>query len=113
MIGDDGPEGIVLGSEAPAGMAYTEFQSYLKGSPSWAFAERVQQNEEGRCQNRFDRPDSVLTPADFVSFKANWGAKAPEPGRHGRRDQPAARKALCLWTITLPNGRSCGGSCPP
>ena len=30
IIGDDGPEGIVMGSETPAGMAYSEFQQYLK-----------------------------------------------------------------------------------
>ena len=30
IIGDDGTEGIVMGNETPTGMAYTEFQSYLK-----------------------------------------------------------------------------------
>ncbi|MEG0091384.1 MAG: HAD family hydrolase, partial [Oscillospiraceae bacterium] len=30
IIGDDGVEGITIGNEAPAGMSYTEFQSYLK-----------------------------------------------------------------------------------
>ena len=30
IIGDDGVEGIAIGNEQPAGMSYTEFQSYLK-----------------------------------------------------------------------------------
>ncbi len=30
IIGDDGPEGITMGMETPAGMAYAEFQQYLK-----------------------------------------------------------------------------------
>ena len=30
VIGDDGPEGIVLGNETPAGMAYTAFQQLFE-----------------------------------------------------------------------------------
>ena len=76
VIGDDGPEGIVLGSESPAGMAYTEFQSYLKELSKLGVLLNVcSKNEEAVAKTGFDRPDSVLAPADFVSFKANWEPK--------------------------------------
>lgn len=76
IIGDDGPEGIVLGSESPAGMAYSEFQSYLKALSELGVLLNVcSKNEPANAEAGFARPDSVLKKEDFVSFKANWEPK--------------------------------------
>lgn len=76
VIGDDGPEGIVLGSESPAGMAYAEFQSYLKELSKLGVLLNVcSKNEESLALGGFERADSVLKKDDFVSFKANWEPK--------------------------------------
>lgn len=76
VIGDDGPEGIVLGSESPAGMAYSEFQSYLKALSELGVLLNVcSKNEPANAEAGFARPDSVLKKEDFVSFKANWEPK--------------------------------------
>lgn len=76
VIGDDGPEGIVLGSESPAGMAYSEFQSYLKALSRLGVLLNVcSKNEPANAEAGFARADSVLKKEDFVSFKANWEPK--------------------------------------
>ena len=76
IIGDDGPEGIVLGKETPAGMAYSEFQSYLKELTGLGVMLNVcSKNEEANALAGFARADSVLTRDDFLCFKANWEPK--------------------------------------
>ena len=76
IIGDDGPEGIVLGSETPTGMAYTEFQEYLRELGRMGVLLSVcSKNEEANALPGFERADSVLKRDDFVSFKANWDPK--------------------------------------
>ena len=76
IIGDDGTEGIVMGNETPTGMAYTEFQSYLKELSAMGVLLSVcSKNEETNAAAGFTRGDSVLKRDDFVSFKANWEPK--------------------------------------
>ena len=76
IIGDDGPEGIVLGKETPAGMAYSEFQAYLKELTHLGVMLNVcSKNEEANALAGFSRSDSVLTRDDFLCFKANWEPK--------------------------------------
>ena len=76
IIGDDGPEGIELGKETPTGMAYAEFQSYLKQLGQLGILLNVcSKNEEANALAGFERADSVLKRDDFVSFKANWDPK--------------------------------------
>ena len=54
VIGDDGPEGIVLGKETPAGMAYSEFQQYLKELSRLGVLLNVcSKNEEEMAKKRF------------------------------------------------------------
>lgn len=76
IIGDDGPEGIVLGSETSTGMAYAEFQSYLKQLSGLGVLLNVcSKNEQANAQAGFSRSDSVLSKEDFICFKANWDPK--------------------------------------
>lgn len=76
VIGDDGPEGIVLGKETPAGMAYSEFQSYLKELSGMGITLNVcSKNEEANALAGFARADSTLKREDFLCFKANWEPK--------------------------------------
>ena len=76
IIGDDGPEGIVMGSETPAGMAYSEFQQYLKELGQLGILLNVDsKNEMANAEAGFARADSVLKKEDFVCFKANWEPK--------------------------------------
>ena len=76
VIGDDGAEGIVMGSETPAGMAYAEFQAYLKELSGLGILLNVcSKNEESIARTGFDRADTVLKADDFLCFKANWEPK--------------------------------------
>ena len=77
IIGDDGPEGIVMGNETPAGMAYAEFQSYLKELSKLGILLNVcSKNEEKIALTGFERADTVLKRDDFLCFKANWEPKS-------------------------------------
>ncbi|MDD3428864.1 MAG: HAD-IIIC family phosphatase [Oscillospiraceae bacterium] len=77
IIGDDGPEGIELGLETPAGMAYSEFQSYLKELSALGIMLNVcSKNEESNALAGFNRADSILKREDFICFKANWDPKS-------------------------------------
>lgn len=77
VIGDDGPEGIAIGSETPAGMAFQAFQTYLKELSSLGILLNVaSKNEESLALEGFSRPESVLKREDFLCFKANWEPKS-------------------------------------
>lgn len=77
VIGDDGAEGIALGLESPGGMAYSEFQAYLKELSSLGIMLNVaSKNEESIALTGFERSDSVLKRDDFLCFRANWGPKS-------------------------------------
>lgn len=77
VIGDDGPEGIVFGSETPAGMAYAAFQQYLRELGQCGVLLNVDsKNEPANAEAGFARADSILKKDDFVCFKANWAPKS-------------------------------------
>lgn len=76
VIGDEGPEGILLGEESPAGRAHSDLQRYLKGLSQMGVLLCVcSKNEESLAKEGFGRPDSPLKAEDFVAFKANWEPK--------------------------------------
>lgn len=76
VIGDDGPEGIQLGQESPAGRAHTDLQLYLKLLSQMGVLLCVcSKNEEAIAKEGFARADSPLKADDFVAFKANWQPK--------------------------------------
>lgn len=77
VIGDDGPEGITFGLETPTGMAYMEFQQYLKELSGVGVLLNVNsKNEQANAEAGFARADSVLKKEDFICFKANWEPKS-------------------------------------
>ncbi len=77
IIGEVGPEGVELGLETPAGMAYTEFQQYLKELSGLGIMLNVcSKNEKAAAESGFERSDSPLKRGDFICFKANWEPKS-------------------------------------
>lgn len=77
VIGELGPEGIELGSETPAGMAYAEFQEYLRLLQSRGILLTVaSKNEAANAEAGFAREDSPLKRKDFLAFEANWEPKS-------------------------------------
>ncbi len=77
VIGDDGAEGIAIGNEQPAGMSYTEFQSYLKQLTGLGIMLNISsKNEEEIAKQGFsERKEAPLSVDDFICFKANWQPK--------------------------------------
>lgn len=76
IIGEIGPEGVELGSETPTGMAYAEFQAYLKMlSQRGILLNVASKNEMAAAESGFARGDSPLKREDFLCFEANWGPK--------------------------------------
>ena len=77
IIGDDGPQGIQIGNETPTGMAYAEFQRYIKELGQTGVLLNVDsKNELSIAKEGFARPESVLKEEDFICFKANWEPKS-------------------------------------
>ena len=76
VIGDDGVEGIVLGTESPVGIAHSELQKYAKELSGVGVILGVcSKNEDDVAKSGFTHPSSVLKVDDFLSFKANWEPK--------------------------------------
>lgn len=76
VIGDDGPENIVLGPEESEGQAYTEFQRYIRQHKELGVVLCVDsKNEEENALAGLNHTDSVLRPDDFVEIRANWEPK--------------------------------------
>ena len=77
IIGDDGADNIEIGQETSLAQTYSEFQEYIKRHKKLGILLTVNsKNEEENAISGFERPDSVLKKADFVSFKANWNPKS-------------------------------------
>ena len=76
IIGDDGSEGIEIGSETPTGMAYLEFCTYVKHlSEIGVILNVASKNQEEIALTGFDLPQNPLNKKDFACFKANWNPK--------------------------------------
>lgn len=118
VIGDDGVEGIAIGNEQPAGMSYTEFQSYLKRLTGLGIMLNVcSKNEEKIAKQGFtDRKEAPLSVDDFICFKANWEPKHMNIAAIAKEinigedslvfidDNPAEREIVrkSLPTVTVP-----------
>lgn len=76
VIGDDGTEGIKIGTETPEGQVYTEFQNYCKSlQQTGVVLAVVSKNEMENAMAGLRHPDGSLKPGDFVDIKANWEPK--------------------------------------
>lgn len=76
VIGDDGVDNLVIGSELPNGQAYLEFQNYLKETKNLGIILNVNsKNEYDNAISGLNHPDNVLRPEDFIIIKANWEPK--------------------------------------
>lgn len=76
VIGDDGLNGIRLGSETATGESYVEFQSYVRSLNDRGILLAVcSKNEANIAREGFLHSGSILKLEDFTSFKANWEPK--------------------------------------
>lgn len=76
IIGDDGLNGIRLGSETAAGESFVEFQRYVRSLNERGVLLAVcSKNEADIAREGFSHSGSVLKFEDFTSFKANWEPK--------------------------------------
>lgn len=76
IIGDDGVDGLELGTETATAQAYTEFQQYVKKNKDIGVMLTVcSKNEHENAIAGLNHPDSVLKPDDFLIIKANWDPK--------------------------------------
>lgn len=76
VIGDDGLNGIEIGTETAVAECYNSFQKYTKELKERGVTLAVcSKNDEGNAIEGFAHPDSVLKMSDFTAFKANWEPK--------------------------------------
>ena len=77
IVGDDGVENLAIGPETSMGQVYTEFQQYLKAHKKLGIILNIDsKNERENAIAGLNHPDSVLSPDDFISIKANWEPKS-------------------------------------
>ena len=78
VVGDDGVEGIELGTTSPRGEAFRDFQQYLLTlSKRGVLLAVCSKNDYDRAVEPFEKhPEMVLRLNDIVSFKANWDPKS-------------------------------------
>ena len=78
VIGDDGPEGIVVGQGTAAGEAFAAFQAFaLAMSKRGVLLAVCSKNDEQNARAAFEQnPEMVLKLGDFSAFVANWQDKA-------------------------------------
>lgn len=78
IIGDDGLNGIEIGSSSPRGECFKEFQRIIKNLQERGILLAVcSKNELENALAPFEKhPEMHLRRDDFVSFQANWNPKA-------------------------------------
>ena len=76
IIGDDGLNGIHIGTETAIAESYTSFQKYAKELKQRGITlAACSKNDFKNAKEGFEHPESVLRFDDFTSFKANWDPK--------------------------------------
>ena len=76
VIGDDGLNGIQIGTETAVAESFTAFQSYVRELKTRGITLAVcSKNDHSNAQEGFSHPDSILKYEDFTAFKANWEPK--------------------------------------
>ncbi len=86
IIGEVGAEGVEIGDETPAGMAFADYAAYLKMLASRGVMLAVaSKNEEAAAASGFTRADMPLAREDFLAFEANWEPKSLSIARIAER----------------------------
>lgn len=76
VIGDDGLQNLILGSDHAVGAAFRDFQQYVKDLQRRGVILAVcSKNDPENAKEGFSHPDSILKLEDFAAFKANWNPK--------------------------------------
>lgn len=76
VVGDDGVEGIEIGSETPIGECYKAFQEYVKKHKDIGIMLTVaSKNDHENAIAGLNHPEGVLRPDDFILIKADWENK--------------------------------------
>ena len=76
VIGDDGLDGIHIGTETAIAEVYTTFQKYAKELKLRGITLAVcSKNDFKNAKEGFEHPESILKFDNFTSFKANWDPK--------------------------------------
>lgn len=76
VVGDDGPDRVLIGPGDPVGEAFAAFQRYLRSLRERGVLLAVSsKNDEQAALGPFSRPEMVLRRDDFVAFRANWRPK--------------------------------------
>ncbi len=76
VVGDDGVEGLKIGSETSTGQAFYDFQSYVKSLKQLGVMLLVNsKNELNNALDGLNHPEGVLRPEDFIEIAANWQSK--------------------------------------
>ena len=78
VIGDDGLEGIELGTTSPRGEAFRDFQQcLLELTRRGVLLAVCSKNDYDKAIEPFEKhPEMILRLKDIVSFKANWDPKS-------------------------------------
>ena len=78
IVGDDGPEGINVDPNDPAGEAFRAFQSYILSLKKRGVLIAVNsKNDEDIAKEPFEKnPNMILKLSDIACFTANWSDKA-------------------------------------
>jgi FkbH-like protein len=78
VIGDDGLEGIEIGTTSPRGEAFRDFQKYLlELSRRGILLAVCSKNDHDKAIEPFEKhPEMVLRLHDIACFKANWEPKS-------------------------------------
>jgi len=112
VIGEDGIDGITLGTPNAAGEAFAAFQTYLKELKQRGILLAVcSKNNEADALLPFEKhPAMVLKKDDFVSFKANWSPKSENIAQIAA-ELNLGQIALCSWTTTARKSSRCAPRC--
>jgi FkbH-like protein len=78
VVGDDGVEGIEIGTTSPRGEAFRAFQQHLLAlSQRGVLLTVCSKNDHDKAIEPFlSHPEMVLRMGDIVNFKANWEPKS-------------------------------------
>ena len=77
VIGDDGVNGIKIGSETAIGEAYEDFQKYIKNLKDIGIILTIDsKNDLENALEGLSHPSMILHKDDFFTIKTNWNLKS-------------------------------------